>query len=561
MLEIGTMIDGKYKVLNKIGQGGMSSVYLAMNEKANKQWAIKEVRRVPGRDFELIKNSLRAEIELLKKLNHPNIPTIVDVIETDGKFLIVMDYIEGITLRKAMEERGKISQEDVVDWAKQLCIVLEYLHSRTPAIIYRDTKPSNIMLKPDGTIMLIDFGTAREFKEDTMNDTVCLGTHNYAAPEQFGGQGQTDARTDIFNLGATMYHLLTNKCVNLMSEEEISFHGEETSISSGLKYIIKKCLKYRPEDRYQTCSQILYALNHIEEMNEQYRKGQKRRLFRFCACLLLAITSFSSSLYLDHVAASTTNADYNETLLLAEKVAGNVERCKLFEDAIQIDPGRGEAYRKLIQEYYSDLDFSKEEEERFRQLLQTVGNGKSKPNVKYLMEYSEDYGEFAFELGTAYWYYFYAPESKKKNATMWFKDAINYGTLTRDKEAKAQLFYDIGNFHKNILLHQEMGDDAGKYREYWEKLKLLQEEFESVDTSEALLLQLYREMNNQANEYRIYFCNDGVEKSNILDTLQSIKMSMEKFKDIVYIREKEIKGLFREIEDTMVLVEIAFQKK
>lgn len=132
-----------------------------------------------------------------------------DVLEYKDIFLIVMDYIEGRPLSLTLQEQGAQSQEVVVAWAKQLCDVLEYLHSRKPPIIYRDMKPANIMLRPDGRVMLIDFGTAREYKEEHVEDTICLGTVGYAAPEQFGGNGQTDARTDIFCLGRTLYHLLT----------------------------------------------------------------------------------------------------------------------------------------------------------------------------------------------------------------------------------------------------------------------------------------------------------------------------------------------------------------
>lgn len=111
-----------------------------------------------------------------------------------------MDYIEGNPLSSALEESGAQPQNQVIAWAIQLCDVLGYLHAQSPPIIYRDMKPSNIMLKPDGNLTLIDFGTAREFKEKNLADTVCLGTIGYAAPEQFGRMGQTDARTDIYCL-------------------------------------------------------------------------------------------------------------------------------------------------------------------------------------------------------------------------------------------------------------------------------------------------------------------------------------------------------------------------
>ena len=171
MLEIGSIIDGKYKILNVIGKGGMSVVYLAMNERANKQWAIKEVRKDGVQNFEVVKQNLIVETDLLKRLNHPHLPSIIDVIDGDGTFLIVMDYIEGNPLSKAIKNSGAQNQDDVIEWSKQLCDVLGYLHSRKPPIIYRDMKPSNVMLKPDGNVMLIDFGTAREFKSTSVADT------------------------------------------------------------------------------------------------------------------------------------------------------------------------------------------------------------------------------------------------------------------------------------------------------------------------------------------------------------------------------------------------------
>lgn len=172
MLEIGSLLDGKYKILNKIGQGGMSIVYLAMNEKANKQWAVKEMRKEKNRNYEVMKQSLITETNLLKELKHPYLPSIADIIENDDTIIIVMDYIEGRPLSDILLEEGTIEEDKVVDYAIQLCDVLDYLHSQNPPIIYRDLKPANIMLKPDGKITLIDFGTARKYNYDSVpNDS------------------------------------------------------------------------------------------------------------------------------------------------------------------------------------------------------------------------------------------------------------------------------------------------------------------------------------------------------------------------------------------------------
>lgn len=247
MVPVGTVIDGKYKILNQIGQGGMSVVYLAMNEKANKTWAVKEVRRDGMRDSQVVCQGLLRETELLKKLRHPSLPSIVDVIDGEGVFFIVMDYIEGISLEARLKEQGPQAQEDVIAWGKQLCGVLGYLHRLEPPIIYRDMKPSNVMLKSDGSVTLIDFGTARELKDQgRTDDTVCLGTPGYAAPEQWGGRGQTDARTDIYCLGASLYYLLTGKNPSEPPYEMLPLRQVRPGLSGGLEAVLEKCTRKDP---------------------------------------------------------------------------------------------------------------------------------------------------------------------------------------------------------------------------------------------------------------------------------------------------------------------------
>lgn len=278
MLKVGDLIDGKYKILNEIGRGGMSTVYLAINEKANKPWAVKEVRKNGISNRELVKQSLMVEINLLKKLKHKGLPSIVDIIDQQDNYLIVMDYIEGITLENIMQEEGVQPQEKVVDWAIQLCDVLQYLHTRKPAIIYRDMKPSNIMLRSDGSVVLIDFGTAREFKERHVEDTTCLGTQGYAAPEQFGGMGQTDERTDIYSLGATMYRLVTWHNPSEPPYEMYPITHWNPRLSTGLEGIIAKCTSKDPKSRYQSVQEVRYALEHYRDLDLDSIRRYRRNL-------------------------------------------------------------------------------------------------------------------------------------------------------------------------------------------------------------------------------------------------------------------------------------------
>ena len=321
MLEIGSLVDGKYKILNKVGQGGMSVVYMAINEKANKTWAVKEVRKDGVLNFESVKQGLVAETNILKKLSHPNLPSIIDVIDTEDSFIIIMDYVQGNSLNKALEEYGAQPQEYVIEWAKQLCDVLGYLHSRQPPIIYRDMKPANIMLKPDGNVTLIDFGTAREFKEKNLADTTCLGTVGYAAPEQFGGMGQTDARTDIYCLGATLYHLVTGCNPSEPPYEMKPIREINPSLSGGLERIILKCTQRNPEDRYQSAAELMYALDHYKEIDEDYKKKQKRKLAKFIVPTALAVVFAVAGFALSHVAAQQATDTYRDILYEASKTA------------------------------------------------------------------------------------------------------------------------------------------------------------------------------------------------------------------------------------------------
>ena len=364
MLEIGSLLDGKYKILNKIGQGGMSVVYLAMNEKANKQWAIKEMRKEKNKNYEIMKQSLITETNLLKELKHPYLPSIADIIESDDTIIIVMDYVEGRPLSDILSEEGVIEEDKVADYAIQLCDVLDYLHSQKPPIIYRDLKPANIMLRPDGKITLIDFGTARKYNYDSVSDTTCLGTIGYAAPEQFAGETlrQTDARTDIYNLGATMYHLLTGVNPSEPPYELYPIRRWDESLSNGLEKIILRATRKDPDKRFNDCKEMSYALQHFRDLDDSYIATQKKKIFLFAASLILSFTFFSMAIVVNGMEKREISKVYNNylseaALKIASTGSKNVvdtDILKLFKDAINVSPNSTEAYIRML-DYYCEL--------------------------------------------------------------------------------------------------------------------------------------------------------------------------------------------------------------
>ena len=370
MAVIGTLIEGKYEILKLIGKGGMSEVYLAMDKNLNKQWAVKEIKkRSHDKNNDIVVQSAIAEANLMKKLDHPCLPRIVDIIDKVDVIYVVMDYIEGEPLSKVIEKNGAQPQASVIEWAQELASVLEYLHMQDPPIIYRDMKPANIMLQPNGNIKLIDFGIAREYKTQSISDTVSLGTKGYAAPEQFGGKGQTDARTDIYCLGVTLYHLITGKNPCEPPYELYPIRYWNPNLSAGLESIILKCTQLNPEDRYSSCAELLYALSHYEEEDDVYRNRQKRKLKIFFGTVFAAVFFVIAGVICQGIHMKISNDDYESLLLQAEKSATSKEKIEYCTEAIQIKPTNTKAYFSLIDAYKEDAVFSLDEEAQFKSCI------------------------------------------------------------------------------------------------------------------------------------------------------------------------------------------------
>lgn len=559
MLEIGSLVDGKYKILSEIGHGGMSVVYMAINEKANKTWAVKEVRKDGKMDFNTVRQGLMAEIETLKKLKHPNLPSIIDVIEDDDSFIIVMDYIEGRSLDKIIEENGAQPEAYVVEWAKQLCDVLGYLHSRTPPIIYRDMKPANVMLKPDGNIMVIDFGTAKNYEID-LGETTGIGTIGYAAPEQYigSGLGRTDARTDIYCLGITMYHLLTNidPCKNLISDKSI--RAVNPALSHGLDAIIQKCTQYQPADRYQSCAELMYDLENYEILEPLYKKKQKRKLGVFFLTILMAAIFAASGLVTNYMAAQKATDTYDTKLYDASKSVNYDEKLELYKECIAIPNKAGEkdAYLGLIQAFKDNDDVFTQSEANL--LTKYIKNNKAA-----LQSNPDNYTEICFETGKLYWYYYQGENVSSASdeftgaiyAVEWFSDVPegykDYGM--------ASAYANIGSFYRNIARYVVEASDKGQYKPFFENMqKLLNSVALNENESEIVRLELLEMSRSALQQYATKFKGDGITQkqmqdmyTTISDTVNSIATSADK-------TEEKKNNTISLLDDTKNAIETAF---
>lgn len=220
-LQPGQELHARYVVRQVIGSGGMGSIYLAEDMRLpGRLCAIKEVHHEgePGeRMLAQRREQFYREASVLARLDHPNLPKVSDYFSNDDSDYLVMDYVPGEDLRTMLGQarsRGPLPRTDIMRWAAQLTDALEYLHTLTPPVVHRDIKPSNLKLTPSGLLKLVDFGLVKQMAPDEMTVTVIQGrgTAQYAPLEQYGGDtGHTDARTDIYSFGATLYHLFTNQ--------------------------------------------------------------------------------------------------------------------------------------------------------------------------------------------------------------------------------------------------------------------------------------------------------------------------------------------------------------
>jgi serine/threonine protein kinase len=259
----GSIVQNRYRVLHPLGQGGMGKVFVVQDMRlANKTVALKALSldAVPPAERTQALQDFQREAQILAALDHPGLTKVSDLFSEGPYWYIVMEFIPGRTLEALAQERGgRLPETDMLAWALQVCDVLDYLHRCQPPVIFRDLKPGNIILMPDGRLKLIDFGIARFFKPGQARDTRNMGTPGFAAPEQYG-KGQTDGRSDVYSLGVTLHHLLTG-----YDPEQTPFtlppaRSLNADLSPGLEQVITCATQIQADQRYQTIADMRNAL-------------------------------------------------------------------------------------------------------------------------------------------------------------------------------------------------------------------------------------------------------------------------------------------------------------
>lgn len=517
------VLNGKYEILKVIHTSGMANVYLVSDKNLNKQWCLKEIVKSEAGKNMVEYRSLLQEANIMKSLNHSSIPRIVTIEEEGDSIFIIMDYVHGISVKDWLIKKGAVKQSVVVNWMKQVCGVLIYLHNRKHPIFYRDMKPDNIMIQEDGNIKVLDFGISVVItsKDDTIKEA--LGTKGYAAPEQKKRGEKYDLRSDIFALGRTMYYMLTGLNPSIIGDNLRPIREINSSLSMGLEVIIDKCTKENPDERYQSVEEVLYALKNYETLDSNYRHKIKRKVNITLGLFLTSAFLFIASFIPLGINNSQIGKMYEKNL----EIAIQTGRTSDYIDAIKYKPLIITPYTGLIDSFKTDGVFTKDEE---ASLLDLVS-----PNLADLKK-EKDYGQLAYNIGKLYWFYYEGSDGDIVS-TRWFKEAIDKDF---NKE-EAKVYYDLSNFKKNISMSIAESSDSGMYIEYWNNLM----EAKNIDSGEIVELQLYNSIADAISSYSYRLKTDGVTKESIEKEIEDINSFLSGYSPI----SEKAKELFNNLSD------------
>lgn len=331
----GTILEGHYKIISLIKAGGMGAVYKALDERLDSIIALKELIP-PFGDQKQQKQStdwFEREAKILAKLDHANLPKVSDYFVSGGRYYLVMTFVDGEDLETILNREGEpgLPEEKVIEWTKQVLLVLDYLHNQKPPIVYRDIKPANIMLHKDNRVMLIDFGIARTIQHGSQTTKTVIGTPGYSPVEQY--KGKVEPRSDIYSLGATMHHLIAGL-------EPVPFKFEplrkiNPKISPELESIVIKTLKDDLRERFSSAEEMMESLNfdNIDNWNkkgmELYNQGKYGEAIRYYDKALEKDARYYKA--------------WNNKGIAFHKQGKIKEAVKCYDKALEINPGYTES--------------------------------------------------------------------------------------------------------------------------------------------------------------------------------------------------------------------------
>lgn len=381
---IGKVLAKRYTIVEKLGHGGYGDVYRAFDANLQLDVVVKKLK-----DLTESENGGREEVDVLKQLHQENLPTVFDFFVEDGQAYTVMSLIPGQDLEEVREKYPRFNQKQVLYWAKQLARALAYLHTRKPSIIHSDIKPSNIMLKPDGDVCLIDFNISLAITGD---NSYATGTSNgFSPPEQYPDFGfyleetgaqlynneyddrtsqavtimrntignGIDERSDIYSLGATLYTLITGKKPSSHYWNNESILDKNVNISPGFAHIIDKMMQLDPDDRYQNGVELLDALDNIIELDDRFIELKRKRRGHRAITFLMFATSVCLMVSGYFIRRRELDIEYNSVINeIRDNISnGDYDIDNLLDEAQSILPKRIDTYEAKVESLYKSGNY------------------------------------------------------------------------------------------------------------------------------------------------------------------------------------------------------------
>ncbi len=455
--------DKNYRKIRQLGSGGDGVVYL--------------VRHLPTEQLRAAKclktdhpEKRRRELVLMKKLNHPALPKILDVLEAGTQLWLIMEYISGRCI--ADIPRDEVSPHQFFSIAGQLAEVLIYLHTRPLPILHLDIKPSNVILRPDGQLVLIDFGAAIYLSDGEKAGH--YGTPGFAAPEQKEGRGKVDTRADIYGFGALLYYYVFRASPNPRNVEQVKCDKRARKLHA--YRFLRKCLSEDPQDRFEDCKMLYHAV--CTAKRRYYREKRLRRALGAIG-LLGSVCVFALFCPKDGRGSAEQVSLQREKmymqLLSQAETMGFAQAAQCYEEAGRLCPERTEWCMALIERISVDYLFEREEEEKLKELIYMVVPGMTQTFLEEQKKNPQVYGEVAYRLGMLYWY-FYEDTGGKRAASGWFTQALSILTQLEEPPwwaESARIHADMGKYCETLGRKDENGEYLADYAVYWKDLKRL----------------------------------------------------------------------------------------
>jgi serine/threonine-protein kinase len=409
------IVLGKYEILEEIGVGGMSRVYKARDTKMGKLWAIKEIDKANAnnvKNLDVIVGNFVAEAKIITQFDHPAIPRVVDIHDDENTMLIVMDYVEGVTL----QDVGRVSPADAARYVLTIAEAVDYLHNL--GIIYRDIKPHNIMLNKRDHVKLIDFGTAIENVPEVIASAPKMGTKGYAAPEQ--STAEYGPQVDVYALGVTLWQLLTGKKPDGRFEVENSHR---------LNKIVRRATQKDPAKRYPDMKAMIRDLREYKP-----QRNTKKYWYLLGGVAILALAAIA-------VFQFDSTETYNEYWKAADRAndvsAANVQLYK----AIEVRPGSVAPFTQIIKNDEADGIYSDFEREKLESAFEA-----HLPKL----EKSDKFAKLAFRMGTLNWFFTKREEENtlrgEAESRYYFKLVSEYSEENAPVNALAKIYLKVAEY-------------------------------------------------------------------------------------------------------------------